>query len=106
MHDAIGVHGPNCRYDLIEDETGLLLGEVVAVQDKVEQLLALAVLSHDVLILCLLEDFVDLEDARVVLHCGGITSVFRRETSLRIMVLARGNLRVLIFLTALRLLVC
>lgn len=106
MHDAVGVHGPHCRYDLVEDETGLFLGKVVAVEDEVEQLFALAILSHDVLVLCFLEHLVNLEDARVVLRYCRLTRVLSSETSLRIMVLARGNLRVLIFLTARRLFVC
>ena len=105
MHDAVGVHGAHGRHDLVEDEAGLLLGEVAAVEDQVEELLALAVLGDDVLELGLLEDLVDLEDAGVVLRGGRRTSVLSSETSLRIMVLARGNLSVLIFLTARRLLV-
>lgn len=106
MHDAVGVHGADGRDDLVEEEAGLVLGEEVPVEDEVEELFALAVLSDDVLELRLLEHLVDLEDARVVLSAPQGTSDFSSDTSLRIMVLARGNFRVLIFLTARRLPVC
>lgn len=102
VHDAVGVHGAHRRGHLVEDVAGLLLGEVVPLHDDVEQLPPLAVLSHDVLVLGLLEDLVDLEDAGVVLRGGRRTMRLRRETSLRVMALALGNLKVLIFLTARR----
>lgn len=96
------MHCSHCRSDFVEDVASLLLREVVLVNDYIEQFPPLAVFRYDVLVLCLFKYFVNLEDAGVILRVRRNTMRLRRETSLRVMVLALGNLKVLIFLMALR----
>ena len=72
----------------------------MAIDDHVEELLALAELGDDVDELGLLVDLVDLEQRGVVLSEQGGTRAFRSDISLSVTILARGNLRALIFLMA------
>jgi hypothetical protein len=59
-----------------------------------------AVFGDDVFEFSLFEDFVDFQNAGVVLGGDGGTSALRRAISLRIIDFMRENLRVLIFLMA------
>ena len=95
------MHAADCRYDVVHDVAGFLLGKVVFLHDTVEEFRSLAVLSDDVLELPLLEYLVDLDNAGVILDRAVATRLLRRAISLRIMLLDLANLKVLIFLMAL-----
>jgi hypothetical protein len=75
MHDTISMHSTHCRGYFIKDVAGLLLGEVVAIDDDVKQLLSLAILGHDVLVFCFFKDLVYLEYAGMVLREVSTTCV-------------------------------
>jgi hypothetical protein len=53
------MHCPDRRYQLIENKAGLILREIALINDYIEQLSPLAVLCYDILMLSLLEYFVD-----------------------------------------------
>jgi hypothetical protein len=61
------MHGADCGGDFVEDVAGLLLWEIVLIDDDVEQLLPFAELRDYVLVLSLLEYLVYFKNAGVVL---------------------------------------
>jgi hypothetical protein len=67
VHDAVGMHGADCGGDFVEDVAGLLLWEIVLIDDDIEQLLPFAELRDYVLVLSLLEYLVYFKNAGVVL---------------------------------------
>lgn len=60
MHDAIGVHCSHCRSNFIKNVASLLLRKIALVNNNIKQLPSLAILSDNVLKLCLLEHLVNL----------------------------------------------
>ena len=101
VHNSISMHTTHSRYQVVHDIAGLLLRKVVLLKNYVEKLHSLTVLCHNVDKLPLLKDFVNLQDARMILYNAVSTRPFRRDTSFIIMFFDFANLNVLIFLIAL-----
>lgn len=101
MHDAVGVHAAHCRDEVVDEKACLFFMELVANDNQVEEFLSLTELGHDVDKLSLLENFVDLQNAGVILRFTTATRLLSKLISFMIIALALANLRTLIFLMAL-----